>query len=150
MHRFILSTCSDYFDEIFERIQCPHPYIVFKDIEPREMELLLNYMYQGEVNVVQERLPTLIKAAEALRIKGLAVPDDMPSGRESSGKRKSATTCGDTPPLKRRQDERRRRRDSSDYSSRLTEGTSEVAQSNTNPNTSSHRSEAFQDEVGCY
>ncbi|MCL4121347.1 UNVERIFIED_CONTAM: hypothetical protein GTU68_056522, partial [Idotea baltica] len=30
VHRIILSTCSNYFDEIFERMQSPHPYIVFK------------------------------------------------------------------------------------------------------------------------
>ncbi|KAB7501649.1 Longitudinals lacking protein [Armadillidium nasatum] len=79
VHRVVLSTCSEYFEDMFERIQCQHPYIVFKDIEPNEMELLLNYMYQGEVNVVQDSLPNLIKAAEALKIKGLAVPDDIPS-----------------------------------------------------------------------
>lgn len=59
-------------------MECQHPYVVFKDIDAVEMELLLSYMYQGEINVVQEKLPYLIKAAEALKIKGLAVPDDLP------------------------------------------------------------------------
>ncbi|KAB7501642.1 Sex determination protein fruitless [Armadillidium nasatum] len=113
VHRVVLSTCSDYFDEIFERIDCPHPYIIFKDIEPREMELLLNYMYQGEVNVVQENLPTLIKAAEALKVKGLAVPDDLPASKDSSSKKRSS----DTQLPKRRSEEKRRRRDSSDQNS---------------------------------
>lgn len=115
VHRVILSTCSDYFEEIFERIQCPHPYVVFKDIEPSEMELLLNYMYQGEVNVVQERLPTLIKAAEALKIKGLAVPDDLPSGKESSGRKR--TLASDETLHSKRRDEKRKRRNSSELNS---------------------------------
>ena len=72
----VLIVCSEYFEEIFERTKCNHPFIVIKDIQPSEIEALLNYMYKGEVNVLQELLPGLIKAAEALKIKGLAVPDD--------------------------------------------------------------------------
>lgn len=75
------------------------------------MELLLNYMYQGEINVVQEMLPSLIRAAEALRIKGLAVPDDMPSGKDSTKKR--SNTSNDTPHPKRRLEEGRRKHQSS-------------------------------------
>ncbi|KAL7640100.1 UNVERIFIED_CONTAM: hypothetical protein RMT77_009514 [Armadillidium vulgare] len=88
VHRVILSPCSDYFEELFERISCPHPYIVFKDIEPEEMGLLLNYMYQGEVHVEQGKLVSLIKAAKALKIKGLVVPDDLPTNKESSGRKR--------------------------------------------------------------
>ncbi|MCL4124400.1 UNVERIFIED_CONTAM: hypothetical protein GTU68_005202, partial [Idotea baltica] len=88
-------------------MQSPHPYIVFKDIDPSEMELLLNYMYQGEVNVVQEKLPSLIKAAEALKIKGLAVPDDLPSGKDSSGKKRSNSSQSESEP-KRRLEQRNR------------------------------------------
>lgn len=40
------------------------------------MEALLNFMYNGEVNVLHEMLPGLIKAAEILKIKGLAIPDE--------------------------------------------------------------------------
>ena len=76
VHRFILSTCSEYFEEIFENTECNHPFIIIKDIDAQEIEALLNYMYLGEVNVLQEILPSLIKAAEALRIRGLAVCDD--------------------------------------------------------------------------
>lgn len=36
-------------------------------------------MYAGEVNVPQSHLPTLIKAAETLQIKGLAAPDEEPT-----------------------------------------------------------------------
>lgn len=41
-------------------------------------------MYAGEANVAQSDLARLIKAAECLRIKGLAVPDEGP---QSEGKR---------------------------------------------------------------
>ena len=76
VHRFVLSTCSDYFEEIFEKIECKHPFIIVKDVKVCELEALLRYMYLGEVNVLQDALPSLIKAAESLRVKGLAVPDE--------------------------------------------------------------------------
>lgn len=115
LHKFVLSTCSEYFEEMFERTQCKHPVIVLKDIKHDDLEALLNYMYVGEVNVVQEKLAGLIKAAECLKIKGLAVPDEDPMeskeslGREQQHKRSQRTE--DSPRAKRR-----RRENSSDVS----------------------------------
>jgi len=77
-HRLVLSTCSEYFEGMFERTKCKHPIVVLKDISSEDLESLLSYMYDGEVNVLQENLSCLIKAAECLKIKGLAVPDTDP------------------------------------------------------------------------
>ena len=63
---------------MFEKTECKHPVIVLKDIKSEDLEALSNYMNFGEVNVVQEKLAGLIKAAECLKIKGLAVPDEEP------------------------------------------------------------------------
>ena len=62
---------------------CKTPVIVLKDIRYQDLEALLNYMYVGEVNVLQTDLSGLIKAAECLRIKGLAVPDESPTENET-------------------------------------------------------------------
>ncbi|MCL4138273.1 UNVERIFIED_CONTAM: hypothetical protein GTU68_053923 [Idotea baltica] len=114
-HRLVLSTCSEYFEEIFSQTKCKHPYIIVKDVRPTELEALLNYMYKGEVNVSQESLPELIKAAEGLKIKGLAVPDEVidkspPSTNE--GKRRNTTVSPSPQPKRKRHFEERRRRDS--------------------------------------
>ncbi|XP_063612797.1 longitudinals lacking protein, isoforms H/M/V-like isoform X1 [Penaeus indicus] len=81
VHKLVLSTCSDYFCAMFEKTACKSPVIVLKDIKCEDLEALLDYMYLGEVNVRQSDLASLIKAAENLRIKGLAVPDDEPSNK---------------------------------------------------------------------
>lgn len=57
-------------------MQSIHPFIIVTNIESGYLEALLNFMYNGEVNVLHEMLPGLIKAAEILKIKGLAVPDE--------------------------------------------------------------------------
>nr|XP_045582674.1 zinc finger and BTB domain-containing protein 7A-like isoform X16 [Procambarus clarkii] len=78
VHKLVLSTCSEYFEKMFEHTPCKHPVIVLKDVKPDELEALLSYMYAGVVSVAQNDLARLIKAAELLQIKGLAVPDEPP------------------------------------------------------------------------
>ncbi|XP_045103727.1 longitudinals lacking protein, isoforms H/M/V-like isoform X4 [Portunus trituberculatus] len=85
VHKLVLSTCSDYFCAMFDKTACKSPVIVLKDIKSEDLEALLDYMYLGEVNVRQSDLASLIKAAENLRIKGLAVPDDEPPNKSSGG-----------------------------------------------------------------
>ncbi|XP_045112938.1 zinc finger and BTB domain-containing protein 7A-like isoform X8 [Portunus trituberculatus] len=78
VHKLVLSTCSEYFEKIFENTPCKHPVIVLKDVNRCDLEALFCYMYEGAVSVAQSNLGRLIKAAEVLRIKGLAVPDEPP------------------------------------------------------------------------
>ncbi|XP_045113519.1 longitudinals lacking protein, isoforms H/M/V-like isoform X14 [Portunus trituberculatus] len=101
VHKLVLSTCSDYFEQMFERTNCKHPIIVLKDIRSQELEALLNYMYVGEVNVLQNELAGLIKAAECLMIKGLAVPDEAPS-KDSKENKRTFVGTEDSPLSKRR------------------------------------------------
>nr|XP_027209786.1 zinc finger and BTB domain-containing protein 7B-like isoform X2 [Penaeus vannamei] len=103
VHKLVLSTCSEYFEEIFTRTQCKHPVIVLKDIKHEELEALLNYMYLGEVNVLQADLAGLIKAAECLRIKGLAVPDEAPTSKSATkDSKRSASSRDSSPPHNKR------------------------------------------------
>ncbi|XP_042888140.1 protein tramtrack, beta isoform-like isoform X6 [Penaeus japonicus] len=115
VHKLVLSTCSEYFSDIFERTPCKNPVVVLKDIQCRDIEFLLDYMYIGEVNVRQNELSSLIKAAECLRIKGLAVPDEEPKKASSnsvstSGAQQSARQRPEqpSPPAKRRKADDRR------------------------------------------
>ncbi|KAK8752164.1 hypothetical protein OTU49_012395 [Cherax quadricarinatus] len=106
VHKLVLSTCSDYFEEIFERTNCKHPVIVLKDIKHADLEALLNYMYVGEVNVLQTDLSGLIKSAECLRIKGLAVPDESPNDSDpAQDSKRNVPWGGDGPEAKRRRPE---------------------------------------------
>ena len=81
----MVSGCSEYFRAILEHTPCRHPAVVLQDLPPRHLEALLSCMYQGQVSVPQDDLGGLIKAAECLAIKGLAVPDEAnsPSQQES-------------------------------------------------------------------
>ncbi|XP_031827955.1 uncharacterized protein LOC116424982 isoform X1 [Nomia melanderi] len=74
-HKLVLSVCSPYFKNIFKENPCQHPVIILKDIKYTEIESLLKFMYQGEINIRQEDLSTFLKVAQTLQIRGLATDD---------------------------------------------------------------------------
>lgn len=102
VHKLVLSTCSDYFSAMLDRTNCKNPVIVLKDIKCEDLEALLDYMYLGEVNVRQSDLATLIKAAECLRVKGLAVPDDEPPTTKKKDSQPRRSESASSPPAKRK------------------------------------------------
>ncbi|CRK93312.1 CLUMA_CG006853, isoform C [Clunio marinus] len=71
-HKLVLAICSPYFKEIFINNPCRHPIIILKDVSYSIMSELLQFMYQGEVNVKQAELQSFMSIAESLQIKGLA------------------------------------------------------------------------------
>lgn len=71
-HKMVLSACSPYFQSLLFSTPDRHPIVFLKDVKFVEMKALLEFMYRGEVSVDQDRLSSLLKVAENLRIKGLA------------------------------------------------------------------------------
>jgi len=113
-HKVVLSACSPFFENLFTDNPCKHPIVILKDIRYADLKALVEFMYKGEVNVVQEQLPTLLKTAEALKIKGLAEVtgdgkgDDKPSAQ--------VTPRPDSPSRRKRQRVRRKSTDSAAHS----------------------------------
>ena len=71
-HRVVLSACSSVFREILGKNKHPHPYIYLRGVNFTEMASIINFMYQGEVNVGQEKLNSFLLVAEELKVKGLS------------------------------------------------------------------------------
>ncbi|XP_019773374.1 protein abrupt isoform X3 [Dendroctonus ponderosae] len=71
-HRVVLSACSPYFRELLKANPCQHPIIILWDIHRKDMDSLLRFMYNGEVNIGREQLKDFLKTAQTLQVKGLA------------------------------------------------------------------------------
>ncbi|XP_073977446.1 uncharacterized protein isoform X2 [Rhodnius prolixus] len=82
-HKVMLSACSSYFEELLSQNPCQHPIVFMRDLKFWEVQALVEFMYSGEVNVAQEKLPSLLAAAEALQIKGLTGPSQSSQQDES-------------------------------------------------------------------
>ncbi|KAJ2944112.1 hypothetical protein O0L34_g18077 [Tuta absoluta] len=76
-HKVVLSACSPYFENVLSQQFDKHPIIILKDVKYAELRAMMDYMYRGEVNISQDQLAALLKAAESLQIKGLS--DNKPS-----------------------------------------------------------------------
>ena len=72
-HRLVLSACSPYFKQLLTTTKCKHPVIFLKDVLANHVALLLKYMYLGQIAVRKEELGVILKSADHLRIRGLAM-----------------------------------------------------------------------------
>ena len=71
-HRVILSSSSSLFKNILVQNSHPNPLLYFHNIEEKQMELLMKFIYTGETKVVEEDLDALLEVADKLKINGLA------------------------------------------------------------------------------
>ncbi|XP_066962667.1 broad-complex core protein isoforms 1/2/3/4/5-like isoform X2 [Macrobrachium rosenbergii] len=71
-HKLMLSACSNFFRQLLKENPSEHPIIFLRDVRFWELESIMDFIYNGQVNVMQEQLPGFIRTAEALQIKGLA------------------------------------------------------------------------------
>ncbi|GFV53642.1 protein bric-a-brac 2 [Trichonephila clavipes] len=71
-HKIILAACSPFFQSLFIDNPCKHPIVILNDMKYNDLKNIIEFIYNGEVNVSQDQFSCLMKAAETLRIKGLA------------------------------------------------------------------------------
>ncbi|XP_015114251.1 protein bric-a-brac 2 [Diachasma alloeum] len=82
-HKMVLAACSTFFETIFRQAPSNEQYLMLllPGVKGWEMEAILEYMYQGEVCVLQERINDLLKVAKLLKVKGL-IDDDPQDSRD--------------------------------------------------------------------
>ncbi|XP_020293697.1 protein tramtrack, alpha isoform isoform X2 [Pseudomyrmex gracilis] len=101
-HKVVLSACSTYFQSLFTVNPCQHPIVILKDIKYSDLKIMVDFMYYGEVNISQDQLPSIIKTAESLKIKGLAEMHTAsltkwPSGSSETGGGDRGESCSPSP-----------------------------------------------------
>ena len=81
-HRLVLTSGSLVFHDLLRQnhSKAPHPLIYMRGLKTSDLNLIVDFLYQGEVNVPQDKLNDFLALAEELQLKGLSVdgPSDPP------------------------------------------------------------------------
>ena len=92
-HKLVLSACSDFFKSILRNYSHSHPLLYLSGIHSTNLSLILDYIYQGEVQIYQEHLDSFLEVAQKLKIGGLitAVNDEEISIIKHEGRDEKST-----------------------------------------------------------
>ena len=97
-HKVILSACSITFRNLLKKNPSQNPvidllvrisvnhilkniliyYFIVQDVDPRDMNSILDFIYLGKVNIKQENLSSFLVLAEKLRVRGLCQNNNSP------------------------------------------------------------------------
>ena len=70
-HRLVLSTCSDYFRNILTHSKHSNPLLCLEGITSNEISQVLDYIYNGELQIYQENLERFLQIAQRFQLEGL-------------------------------------------------------------------------------
>jgi len=72
-HKLVLSACSPLMLKILRQSCHPHPFIYLRGVKFKHLLLVLDFMYDGQVNVSQEDFASFMATAEELKVCGLTL-----------------------------------------------------------------------------
>ena len=75
-HKFVISAFSPVLRNVLKLHQNPHPLIYLRKVKYVNLQSLITFMYQCEVYISEEDLPSFLEAAEDLNIRGLSESEE--------------------------------------------------------------------------
>ena len=76
-HKLVLSACSQYFKNIFKNnSKHSHPLLCLEGISSKQLSMIMDYVYNGEVQIFQEDLDQFLGVAQRFKIEGLLGNED--------------------------------------------------------------------------
>ena len=70
-HKLVLSASSDFFKSILRKNPHSHPLLYLSGVDATSLGFVLDYIYQGEVQLFQNQLDNFLDVAQKLKIEGL-------------------------------------------------------------------------------
>jgi hypothetical protein len=81
-HKFVLSSGSSFFKTMLQNHPHAHPLIYLKGVKAAQLELILKFLYFGQVDVPQVDIGRFLDIAKDLKIKGLTEKPSKPSNEK--------------------------------------------------------------------
>ena len=70
-NKLVLSSCSEYFKNIFRNNNHSHPLLCLQGLTSEDIRRVLDYIYDGEVKIFQENLDKFLAIVQKLKLQGL-------------------------------------------------------------------------------
>ena len=71
-HKVVLTSSSPFFRDLLKKNKHSHPLLYMRGLKSEDLVAIMDFLYFGEANVLQENLDTFLALAEELRLKGLS------------------------------------------------------------------------------
>ena len=76
-HKVILAASSPFFQNLLKRNQHPHPLIFMRNVSSENLEAIIDFLYHGEANLLEQNLESFLVIADELMLKGLSGEKDQ-------------------------------------------------------------------------
>ena len=81
-HKVVLSASSNFFKNLLKKANHSNPMIVLSEINSRDLLKVIDYIYHGEVQLLQQNLDDFLTTARKLQIDGLIQSEEDCSVKE--------------------------------------------------------------------
>ena len=80
-HKLVLSASSEYFKNIFQTNKHSHPLLCLGGIFSNDLDNILDFIYNGQVNIYQDHLDRFLEIAQRFKLEGLLGNQDPETDR---------------------------------------------------------------------
>ena len=70
-HKVVLSASSEYFNNILKSNKHSHPLLCLSGVNSKDLKDILDYIYNGEIQIYQENLDSFLNIAQRFKLEGL-------------------------------------------------------------------------------
>ena len=70
-HKVVLSASSEYFSNVLKSNKHSHPLLCLSGVNSKELNDILDYIYNGEIQIYQENLDSFLNIAQRFKLEGL-------------------------------------------------------------------------------
>ena len=70
-HKVVLASSSEYFNKILKKNKHSHPLLCLNGVKSNDLHNILDYIYNGEIQIFQDDLDSFLAAAKRFQLEGL-------------------------------------------------------------------------------
>ena len=97
VHKTVLATTSPFFMELLKKYKHSHPLIYMRGIKSNLLVTIMDFLYHGEANVLQDDLDSFLALAEEFKLRGLTGNSHSDEEQQKETQKSSKRDFGQQP-----------------------------------------------------